>query len=307
MDGADRVTLIWADNAIQKCWLQVTVRATDHTGLAKNDVFYVGNAVGESGNSPSDTYVNALDEIGARNNPHGRTNPAPLDDLYDFNRDKYVNALDEILARNNPAGRSNALKLFTPPLEPVGGGGDGEGEGSGDVWATWTGSSRLDSSLPLDKSKLPEPLVVPLTTNSDLLRLPALLALVQASDRTATLLIGPADLFAPMAASSPTVGRMLDVRQPVSGADHLAQALAWSPDVDDDQCRVGPVKEEPSREVSGRFPWASDSRAPCASHAQPQRHRCASCRGHDRTRRHQFRFGRLHVRRNLPQLANRPR
>ena len=33
--GADRVTLIWADNAIQQCWLQVTVQATDVTGLAQ--------------------------------------------------------------------------------------------------------------------------------------------------------------------------------------------------------------------------------------------------------------------------------
>ena len=132
------------------------------------------------------------------------------------------------------------------------------------MWATWTGSSRLDSSLPLDKSKLPEPSVVPLTTSSNLLRLPALIALVQASDRTATSLIGPADLFAPMAASSPTIGRRLELRQPVSDAERPAQALAWSPDVDDDQRRVGPVKEQSSREVTGRFPWASDSRGPRA-------------------------------------------
>ena len=48
-DGADRITLIWADNAIRNSWLQVTVLATDATGLAANDVFYFGNAVGESG------------------------------------------------------------------------------------------------------------------------------------------------------------------------------------------------------------------------------------------------------------------
>ena len=51
LDGADRVTLIWADGVIRNCWLQVTVLATDATGLAENEVFYVGNAVGESGNS----------------------------------------------------------------------------------------------------------------------------------------------------------------------------------------------------------------------------------------------------------------
>ena len=100
-DGADRVTLIWEDGAIRNCWLQVTVLATDATGLAENEVFYVGNAVGESGNSTTDALVNATDEIGARNNPHSPFNPAPKDDRYDFNRDKLVNATDQIIARNN--------------------------------------------------------------------------------------------------------------------------------------------------------------------------------------------------------------
>ena len=79
-DGADRVTLIWEDGAIRNCWLQVTVLATDATGLAENEVFYVGNAVGESGNSTTDALVNATDEIGARNNPHSPFTPAPKDD-----------------------------------------------------------------------------------------------------------------------------------------------------------------------------------------------------------------------------------
>ena len=34
LDGADRVTLIWAEGVISKKWLQVTMRATDTTGLA---------------------------------------------------------------------------------------------------------------------------------------------------------------------------------------------------------------------------------------------------------------------------------
>ena len=116
-DGADRVTLIWEDGVIRNCWLQVTVLATDATGLAKNEVFYVGNAVGESGNSTTDALVNATDEIGARNNPHGPFNPAAKDDPYDFNRDILVNATDQIIARNNRTSPFTALKLITPPLE----------------------------------------------------------------------------------------------------------------------------------------------------------------------------------------------
>lgn len=121
VDGADRVTLIWPDGAIQKCWLQVTLVADDTNGLLQNDVFYVGNAVGESGNSTGNALVNATDEIGARNNPHSPFNPAPKDDRFDFNRDKLVNAADQIIARNNRTSPFNALKLITPPLEPVSG------------------------------------------------------------------------------------------------------------------------------------------------------------------------------------------
>jgi hypothetical protein len=125
-DGADRVTLIWEDGVIRNCWLQVTVLATDATGLVENEVFYVGNAVGESGNSTTDALVNATDEIGVRNNPHTPFTPAPKNDAYDYNRDRLVNATDQIITRNHRTNPFTALRLIKPPLED---GGDGEGEG----------------------------------------------------------------------------------------------------------------------------------------------------------------------------------
>jgi hypothetical protein len=116
LGGSDRITIIWADNAIQKQWLQVTVKATDATGLASDDVFYFGNAVGETGNSATDATVKPTDEIGARNNPHTLGgNPAGIDDAYDFNRDKKVGPTDEIIARNNGTNSSTALKLIVAP------------------------------------------------------------------------------------------------------------------------------------------------------------------------------------------------
>ena len=140
LDGSDRVTLIWADGAIRNRWLQVTVLATANTGLAAKDVFYFGNAVGESGNATGDALVNATDEIGARNNPHSPLNPALRTDAYDFNRDKLVNATDQIIARNNRTSPLTAVKLIHPPLED-GGAGEGEGEWAGEVWANWLNSS----------------------------------------------------------------------------------------------------------------------------------------------------------------------
>ena len=61
--------------------------------------------------------MNATDEIGARNNPHGPFNPAGIDDPYDYNRDKLVNATDQIIARNNRTSPFTALRLITPPQE----------------------------------------------------------------------------------------------------------------------------------------------------------------------------------------------
>ncbi len=113
VDGSDRVTIIWADNAIEKQWLEVTVLATDDTGLAENDVFYFGNAIAETGNSAGEAMVTSVDEIGARNNPQV-FDPAGIDNAYDFNRDKMVTSIDQILARSNVTV-FDALKLISVP------------------------------------------------------------------------------------------------------------------------------------------------------------------------------------------------
>jgi len=127
---SERVTIIWADDdwmtptvepgAIAKQWLQVTVLATANTGLPENDVFYFGNAIGESGNSIVDAAVNATDEIGARNHPHWFLDPAPIKDAYDYNRDKRVDATDQIIARNNQTYFLNDLNLITVPASTGG-------------------------------------------------------------------------------------------------------------------------------------------------------------------------------------------
>src|SRR5690606_16337143 len=64
--GSDRITLVWADNAIQKQWLEVIVRSNANTGLPSEDRFYFGNAVGESGDLSINALVNCVDELCAR-------------------------------------------------------------------------------------------------------------------------------------------------------------------------------------------------------------------------------------------------
>ncbi|MBN1764062.1 MAG: thrombospondin type 3 repeat-containing protein [Sedimentisphaerales bacterium] len=113
--GADRITIIWPDNAIQKQWLQVTVLANENTGLMEGYTFYFGNAIGDTCNNPTNTFVNALDTGGVRDNPKNFLDPAAIDDLYDFNRDKNVNALDFGIARDNATNFLTALELITVP------------------------------------------------------------------------------------------------------------------------------------------------------------------------------------------------
>jgi len=115
VEGADRIAIYWANGAIADEWLQVTVLATDATGLEEDDVFYFGNAIGEAGNSPAEARVNAVDALLARNNPRTFRNPAPIDFDYDYDRDGRVNATDMLSARNAQAHLVDALRLITVP------------------------------------------------------------------------------------------------------------------------------------------------------------------------------------------------
>jgi len=113
--NSDRITITWPDNTIQNTWLEITVLATANTGLSEPDVFYFGNAVGESGNSGTDARVNAIDSLLACNNPRTLIDPAPVDFPYDFNRDQRVNATDMLIVRNSQTHFLNALNLITVP------------------------------------------------------------------------------------------------------------------------------------------------------------------------------------------------
>jgi hypothetical protein len=130
--GTSRVTISWPDNAIEKQWLQVTMLVTDHTGLAENDVFYWGNAIGDSGQGNTSTFafVTVTDELAARHNPHNLLNPAGIDDFVDYNRDRWVTVTDELIARHNGTNFLNALRMITVP-ESSGG---GAGTAASDPW-----------------------------------------------------------------------------------------------------------------------------------------------------------------------------
>ena len=114
--GSDRAIIIWGDNAIQNQWLQVAVLANANTGLAANDVFYFGNAIGESGNNTAGAIVDAQDESLALSNKSGFSAVA-ITNAYDHNRDGRVTVADVLVARHNHTDGvgDNPLQLIAAP------------------------------------------------------------------------------------------------------------------------------------------------------------------------------------------------
>jgi hypothetical protein len=111
--GSDRITIIWPNNTIQKTWLETHLMADSNTGLGADDLFYFGNAIGDTGNSTANSSVDAFDEILTRANPRSPVNPAAIDNAFDFNRDKKVDASDQIISRSNRTSVLTALKLIS--------------------------------------------------------------------------------------------------------------------------------------------------------------------------------------------------
>ena len=117
-NGSDRVTLTWPDGAIRNTWLQVTVKANQHTGLGAPDVFYFGNAIGETFDTPGGVRVDSRDVTRTRN---AQSKPTTAAGLYDHNRDGRVNAQDLTLARNNqPFTLARLTAPVVPPAAPAG-------------------------------------------------------------------------------------------------------------------------------------------------------------------------------------------
>jgi parallel beta-helix repeat protein len=118
VNGATRVEITWPDGAIRNEWLQVTMKSDAATGLATPDVFYFGNAIGESGTSITDAIVDVNDELAARADPHNFRKPADLFNPHDYNRDGRVDATDQLIARNNGTDVTDAVGLISVPATP---------------------------------------------------------------------------------------------------------------------------------------------------------------------------------------------
>ncbi len=111
--SSDRIAITLPDYLVTGQWLQVTVLGNFDTGLSQDEVFFFGNAPGETGDSPTDAHVNAVDILATRSNPRPFFDPAVIDTVHDFDRDGRVDALDTLIARNHQTSSLDALKLIS--------------------------------------------------------------------------------------------------------------------------------------------------------------------------------------------------
>jgi hypothetical protein len=108
--------------------------ANTRTNLEVDDIFYFGNAVGETYNDTGNTDTNIFDISGAWSNLHG-TDVADITDRFDVNKDGAVNIFDISAMWSNLRGGASALNMdmtalgvvsplaladgYTPSGEPV--------------------------------------------------------------------------------------------------------------------------------------------------------------------------------------------
>lgn len=102
VNGSDRVTLVWPDNAVRKQWLKITTKVTSKTGLTTADTFYFGNAIGETGGE-ANAKVDGTDVTKIRSNQSG-LGSANILNVYDIDRSGKVDGTDLTLARENQSG-----------------------------------------------------------------------------------------------------------------------------------------------------------------------------------------------------------
>jgi len=120
LSGSDRIEILWADGSIQQQWLEVIVKSTVHTGLATDDVFFFGNAIGDSGldNTAVAARVSATDVGQTIVNGASLALNIPITNLFDYDRNGRIDSTDVTIAQTH--GTSNATGLKMLSLGPSG-------------------------------------------------------------------------------------------------------------------------------------------------------------------------------------------
>ena len=113
----DRITLIWPNGAIKNRWLQVTVKADAVSWLPRDDVFYFGNLIGETGDAASPLRVSAMDVAATLRATRRFPAPVGIREVYDINRDGTFAGTADVAAVRANVDRS--LPPLVAPDAPV--------------------------------------------------------------------------------------------------------------------------------------------------------------------------------------------
>jgi hypothetical protein len=138
VSGSDRVTITWANNAIQNTYLEVIVKATANTGLADigsgiGDVFFFGNLIGEtSATTPGGSFTRTLAADGGAILTNGAQASVGITNNLDIDRSNAITLAGDrgpILA----AGSGALARINVSSAGPFAPTGDSGGDGGGDA------------------------------------------------------------------------------------------------------------------------------------------------------------------------------
>jgi hypothetical protein len=99
----DQVLIVWPDNSIENRWLRVVVKATANTGLAADEVYYLGHLLGETTGAVSGIYTIAFADVTEIRAGSGQTvdSSSPLD----IDKNGTVSFADIAAMRANVSGQ----------------------------------------------------------------------------------------------------------------------------------------------------------------------------------------------------------
>ena len=115
----DRITVIWPNASIRTRWLQVTVKADAASQLPRDDVFYFGSLVGETGDAASPLRVSAIDVTATRRATQGFPGPVGLNTPYDIDRNGSLSGSIDVSDVRANLGRSLRALVASPDPAPA--------------------------------------------------------------------------------------------------------------------------------------------------------------------------------------------
>ncbi len=104
-----QVLIEWPDNAIDNRWLRVTVKATANTGLATDEVFYIGHLLGETTGAAGGTFTVAFADISLIRAAVGST--VDSSSIEDIDKNGTVSFADISAMRSNVSAQLTAITL----------------------------------------------------------------------------------------------------------------------------------------------------------------------------------------------------